>query len=128
MLLCASTQSWLRSMKEPLVPAESYDRAVAAGSLEQGKGARQEEAMRVLLALPPPNRCEGVERDGQAGRWTGCALDSWLCESAPASKSREPSSGQLLKGLLGWIPALQVPRLWSDWVPLRTHESEPGER
>ncbi|CAM9204684.1 unnamed protein product, partial [Scytosiphon promiscuus] len=55
LLICVSIQSWLRSMKEPLVPAESYDRAVAAGSLEEGNEARQEEAMRVLLALPPPN-------------------------------------------------------------------------
>ncbi|CAM9188967.1 unnamed protein product, partial [Hapterophycus canaliculatus] len=53
--LCGSTQLWLRSMKEPLVPAESYDRAVEAGSMGEGKEAGQEEAMRVLLALPAPN-------------------------------------------------------------------------
>jgi len=49
-------QAWLRSMKEPLVPAGSYERAVAAGNLTGGSEARQEEAIRVLLALPPPNR------------------------------------------------------------------------
>lgn len=38
------------------MPSDSYERAVAAGRLPEGKGARQEEAMRVLLALPPPNR------------------------------------------------------------------------
>eukprot|EP00903_Cladosiphon_okamuranus_P009901 g9403.t1 len=48
-------KTWLRGMKEPLVPSDSYERAVAAGRLPKGKGARQEEAMRVLLALPPPN-------------------------------------------------------------------------
>eukprot|EP00752_Nemacystus_decipiens_P016552 g14794.t1 len=48
-------KAWLRGMKDPLVPSESYERAVAAGKLSEGKGARQEEAIRVLLALPPPN-------------------------------------------------------------------------
>lgn len=43
-------------MTEPLVPAGSYERAVAAGNLTGGPEARQEEAIRVLLALPPPNR------------------------------------------------------------------------
>lgn len=38
------------------MPPGSYERAVAAGRLSEGKEARQEEAIRVLLALPPPNR------------------------------------------------------------------------
>lgn len=38
------------------MPSESYERAVSAGRLPEGKGVRQEEAIRLLLALPPPNR------------------------------------------------------------------------
>ncbi|CAN0031685.1 unnamed protein product [Ectocarpus sp. 12 AP-2014] len=46
---------WLRSMREPLVPPGSYDRAVAAGLVDEGNETRQEESMRVMLALPLPN-------------------------------------------------------------------------
>lgn len=54
----STTQAWLRCMNDPLVPTDSYIRAVDAGLVYVGGnvGQAREEALRTMLALPPPNR------------------------------------------------------------------------